>query len=54
MSWWKTEQPIYLFHACEFEDTGGRLGKIPAIAFAKALKRFALRMLSVKPIDENL
>ena len=43
-----------LMNACEFEDTGGRLGKIPAIAFAKALKRFALRMLSVKPIDENL
>jgi len=43
-----------LMNACEFEDAGGRLGKIPAETFAKALKRFALRVLSVKPVDENL
>ncbi|CAG8551962.1 8949_t:CDS:2, partial [Paraglomus occultum] len=55
---YKRDMPVdihdELMNACEFEDTGGRLGKIPAAAFAKALKRFALRMLSVKPVDENL
>jgi len=43
-----------LMNSCEFEDTSGRLGKIPADAFAKALKRFALRILSVKPIPNGV
>ncbi|CAG8650964.1 10100_t:CDS:2, partial [Paraglomus brasilianum] len=55
---YKCEIPVEihdeLMNACEFEDTNGKLGKIPAEAFAKALKRFALRVLSVKPVDENL
>ncbi|CAG8624429.1 1224_t:CDS:2, partial [Paraglomus occultum] len=54
---YKRDMPVdihdELMNACEFEDTDGRLGKIPAAAFAKALKRFALRMLSVKRVDEN-